>query len=534
MMRIFQHTDFHDADRRPAFGRRGMAATSHPLATFTAIAVLRAGGNAIDAAVAAAALQGVVEPQMTGIGGDCFVLYAPKDGGVIALNGSGHAPQKATADWFKKQGIAQIDGQSPHAVTVPGCVGAWARLVADYGRKSLGELLEPAIRAAADGFVVTPRVAADWAADGERLRADPPAAAALLPNGKAPLAGALHRQPALAKTLEMIAKGGAGAFYAGAVAEDMVRHLNARGGLHALDDFAAYAPEYVQPIKTNYRGYDVFECPPNGQGIVVLMMLNILSGFDLAGLDPHSAERFHLQMEASRIVYRDRNALVADPRHATVPVEQMLSAAYADEMRAHIKRDRAMAALPPSPFPTHKDTVYLCVVDDEGNAVSFINSIFDGFGSGILAPETGILLHSRGSSFALDPKHPNCVGARKRPMHTIIPGMVQKDAKTVMPFGVMGGQYQPVGQVHFLTNVIDYAMDPQRALNQPRAFWWDGQANLERGIPEETARGLAKLGHTVARNERPHGGGQAIWIDHATGTLIGGSEPRKDGFAFGY
>ena len=532
--RDFKHADFHDANRRPAYGRAGMAATSHPLATLTAIDVLRAGGNAIDAAIAAAALQGVVEPQMTGIGGDCFVLYAPKSGGVIAMNGSGPAPKRADVEWFRRQGIESIDGQSPHAVTVPGCVAAWARLAADHGTKSLGELLQPAIRAAADGYVVTPRVAADWAVDGERLTRDPNAAAVYLPDGKVPRVGDLHRQPALARTLTAIAKDGTKAFYSGEVAEDMVRHLNALGGLHAMEDFAAYAPEYTAPIKTNYRGYDVFECPPNGQGIVVLMILNVLAGFDLAALPPLSAERFHLQMEAGRIAYRDRNALLADPRHAKVPVDQMLSAAHADAMRAHIKRDRTMATLPPSPFPTHKDTVYLCVVDGQGNAVSFINSIFDGFGSGIVALKSGVLLHSRGSSFVLDPSHPNCIAPGKRPMHTIIPGLVQKDGKTVMPFGVMGGQYQPVGQVNFLTNVIDYGMDPQTALNQPRAFHWDGQANLEHGIPEATAAGLAKLGHEVGRIDRPYGGGQAIWIDRESGALVGGSEPRKDGMALGY
>ncbi|MFO0996593.1 MAG: gamma-glutamyltransferase [Alphaproteobacteria bacterium] len=509
-----------------------MAATSHPLATLTAIDMLRAGGNAVDAAIAACAVQCVVEPHMTAIGGDCFVLYAPKGGKVIALNGSGPAPAKATVEWFLRQGISAIDSRSAHAVTVPGCVGAWARLAADHGRKSLGEILEPAIRAASEGFVVQPRVAADWKEYGERLTHDESSVRTFLPGGHAPSAGAIHRQPALAKTLRTIAERGRDAFYTGAIAEGMVKHLNSFGGLHTVEDFAAYQPEYVEPIKTNYRGYDVFECPPNGQGIIVLMILNILSGFDLASLDPVGAERFHLQIEASRLAYRDRNLLVADPHRASVPIEQMLSKAYADEMRAHIRRDRAMAALPPSPFPTHNDTVYLCVVDGEGNAISFINSVFDGFGCGITAPDSGILLQSRGSGFVVDPKHRNCIGPRKRPLHTIIPGLAQKDGRTVMPFGVMGGQYQPVGQAHFFTNVVDHGMNVQQALDLPRVFWWDGQANLEHGVPEATATGLAKLGHTVARVDRPHGGGQAISIDG--GVLIGGSDPRKDGCAIGY
>jgi gamma-glutamyltranspeptidase / glutathione hydrolase len=528
----FTHTDFHGPGRPPALGLSGMAATSHPLATLTALDVLRTGGNAVDAAVAACAVQCVVEPQMTAIGGDCFLLYAPKGKTVIAMNGSGHAPAKATPDWFKKQGITSIEARSAHSVTVPGCVGAWSRLVADHGRKTLGELLQPAIRCAANGYPVTPRVSADWKVHGERLSHDDGSMALLMPGGKAPAAGTRHKQTNLARTLELIARKGRDAFYTGPVAEDMVRHLKRHGGLHEMDDFAAYEPEYVAPIKTAYRGYEVFECPPNGQGIIVLLILNILSGFELASLDPLGAERFHLQMEASRLAYRDRNDLIADPRKSEVPVQRLLSSDYAAELRSHIRPNRAMEKLPPSPFPTHRDTVYLSVVDQEGNAVSFINSIFDGFGAGLLAPETGVLLHSRGSSFVVDPRHPNCIGPRKRPMHTIIPGMAQKDGKTVMPFGVMGGQYQPVGQVHFFTNVVDHGMNVQKALDAPRAFWWDGQANLESGVPQATADGLAKRGHTVTRVGTPYGGGQAIWI--GDDVLVGGSDPRKDGCALGF
>lgn len=529
----FTQKDFQGSGRVPSLGSRGMAATSHPLATLTAVDMLRSGGNAVDAAIAACAVQCVVEPHMTAIGGDCFVLYAPKGGKIIALNGSGHSPAKATVEWFQKQGITSIDSRSAHAATVPGCVGAWARLAADHGKKSLAEILAPAIRAASDGYTVQPRVAADWKADGERLRHDDSSVRTFLPGGQSPRAGAVHRQPALAATLRAVAAHGRDAFYTGKIAEDMVKHLNQFGGLHTVEDFEAYEPEYVAPIKSAYRGYEVFECPPNGQGIIVLMIMNILSGFDLKSLDPLGTERFHLQMEASRIAYRDRNDLVADQRKAKVPVEQMLSKAYADEMRKHIKRDRAMTELPRSPFPTHNDTVYLSVVDGEGNAISFINSIFDGFGCGLTAPESGVLLQSRGSGFVVDPKHRNCIGPRKRPLHTIIPGMVQKDGKTVMPFGVMGGQYQPVGQAHFLTNVIDHGMNVQQALDLPRAFYWDGQANLEHGVPETTAEGLAKLGHKVARVDKPYGGGQAVWMED-DGVLVGGSDPRKDGCALGY
>ena len=523
--------DFQRPGRSMVHGTRGVAATSHPLATVTAIEMLRAGGNAVDAAVAACATQGVVEPQSTGIGGDCFALYAP--GGrvpPIAVNGSGPAPAGLSVEWFQERGIDAIGFESAHAATVPGAVGTWAWLLEEHGTRGLDEVLQPAIRYAEEGFVVHSRVARDWAENTDKLRACEHASANYLPGGQAPKVGDRHRLPQLAETLRLIAKGGADAFYRGPLAEGIAAHLAAHGSLMTADDLAAFAPQAVAPIGTNYRGFDIYECPPNGQGIIALLILNMLEGFDLAGLDPLGPERLHLEAEATRLGYRDRAALIADPDAVAVPAEALLSAEYADAMRRRIDPARAMpAALPPG-YPAHGDTVYLTVVDADGNAISFINSLFASFGTGLCTP-TGILLQNRGASFVIDPDHPNRIAGGKRPMHTIIPGMVGQGEHAVMPFGVMGGHFQACGHAHFLTNLIDYGMDPQEALDCPRAFHFGGTLTLETTIAEATAQALAALGHAVAWADAPHGGGQAIWIDRKSGVLSAGSDHRKDGCA---
>jgi len=418
--------------RSPVHATEGMAATSHPLATLAALDMLRTGGNAMDAAVTACAVQCVVEPQSTGIGGDCFVLLSPKGSDeIVAFNGSGRAPAAADVQWYQEQGITEIERQSPHAVTVPGAIDAWSQLLGAHGTKSLGDVLQPAIRFARDGYPLHQRVLFDWSKEldtltGEEWRRT------FLRDGRIPPEGSLHKQPALAKTLEIIAAKGRAGFYEGSVAEAIVAHLRDLGGLHSVDDFAAAEGEFVTPIKTDYKGYDVYECPPNGQGIVALEILNILSGFDLTKLDPSSAERLHLEIEATRLAYGDRGASLADPAQADVPIETWLSEAYAAEMRARIDPGKAMADVPPSPLPQHKDTVYLCVVDKDRNAVSFINSLFYSFGSGLMAPDTGVVLQNRGCGFVVDPGHPNCIAPRKRPLHTIIPAMLCRGGRTVM------------------------------------------------------------------------------------------------------
>ncbi len=514
---------------------RGMAATSHPAATLAALDVLQSGGNAMDAAVAAVAVQCVVEPGSTGIGGDCFVLYAPKGGSeIIAFNGSGRAPAAATAERLRAEGLTEIDRQSPHAVTVPGAVDAWSQLLRDHGTRDLGSLLQAAIAYARDGYAVTPRVHLEWTDQAQMLTRDPNARAVFLPDGRAPAIGTMHRQPALAATLEILAAKGRDGFYSGAVAEDIVTYLRGLGGLHTLDDFAAAKGEYVTPIKTRFRDYEVYECPPNGQGIIALIILNILAGLP-HDADPLSAERLHLEIEATRLAYTLRETYLADPTKTDVDVDWLLSETLAAELRSRIG-DKATVPIAPIDMPEHKDTVYLTVVDRDRNAVSFINSLFNQFGSGRVAPKSGVLLQNRGMSFSLKPGHPNTIAPRKRPMHTIIPGMVMREGRVEMPFGVMGGHYQAMGHAHVLSKVIDYGLDLQTAMDLPRLFPLPGTniVEVESRIPAETVEGLRRRGFEIVRAEKSIGGSQAIWIDWENGTLIGGSDPRKDGCALGY
>ncbi|WP_415018233.1 gamma-glutamyltransferase [Aestuariivirga sp.] len=511
-----------------------MAATSHPLATFAAVEMLKSGGNAMDAAITAAAVQAVVEPQSTGIGGDCFVHYCPAGGDkVITFNGSGRSPAAAHHEWYVERGFTSIPLYGVHSVTIPGAIDAWYRLNADHGKKGMDAILAPAIHYAENGYVVHDRVAVDWALDAERLKDEATTARIFLDNGKAFRAGTVHRQPELAETLRLIAKQGRSAFYEGAIAEDMVACLKALGGLHTMDDFAAAAGEYVEPVSTTYRDHRIHQVPPNNQGLTALLMLGILSGFDLSKLDPLGAERMHLEIEAGRLAYRDRDRYFADQRFSAVPVAQLLSADYAARLRAEINPHKAMTHLPDVPL-SKSDTVYISVVDKDRNAVSFINSTYHSFGSGITSPKTGVVLQNRGASFRLDPAHPNVIAPRKRPMHTIMPGMATRNGRAVMPFGVMGGDYQPFGNVHLLTNLLDYGMDPQEAIDLPRVFYEAGSAVVESGIPEGTVAKLKSFGHSIKPPVEPLGGGQAVWIDWERGTLTGASDPRKDGCALGY
>jgi gamma-glutamyltranspeptidase/glutathione hydrolase len=525
--------DFQLPGRSTAVAENGMAATSHPLATLTALDVLRRGGNALDAAIAAVAIQGVVEPAMTGIGGDCFCLIGRAGAPVVAFNGSGRAPAAAGPERLRASGVDALEG-TVHAVTVPGAVDGWSRLLDAHGTRGLDELLQPAIRAAEDGFRVTPRVAFDWAHGGEVLRRSEAARAIYLPGDRPPVVGQKVTMPALAMTLRAIAARGREAFYEGELAAAMVGFLASQGGLHTREDLAATRGAFVDPISTSYRGLEVVECPPNGQGIIALLMLNILERFELAGLDPDGAERLHLEAEAGRLAFRERDAWLADPEHAEVPIRRLLDKAYAAELAGLIEPGRAMAERLPTLLPEHPDTVFLTVLDRDRTVVSFINSIFDGFGSGLVCPRTGVLFHSRGRSFSLDPAHPNCIAPGKRPMHTIIPALALDDGRPTIGFGVMGGHYQPVGQAHVLTGVLDFHLDPQAALDAPRCFVLGGEAQVERGVPAAAAEGLRRRGHRVVAAPKPLGGGQMIVVDHERGVLLGGSDPRKDGLALGY
>ncbi|MFG1461954.1 gamma-glutamyltransferase family protein [Xanthobacter sp. DSM 24535] len=528
--------DFETGGRSLAVGRNGMAATSHPDATLTAVEILKAGGTAMDAAVAACAVQGVVEAGSTGIGGDCFALYAPEGSTrVVAYNGSGRTPAAATLDWYRDNGHTTIERHSPHAVTVPGAVEAWARLIADHGRMSLREVLDPAIRMARAGYGITPRVAFDITGQLDLLRRDPTARATFLVEGQAPAVGTLQHQPLLAQTLEAIGEEGPDAFYRGAVAEDMVGYLRARGGLHTLEDFAAAKGEYVTPITTVFRGRTIYECPPNGQGVIALMILNILQRFTPKP-DPLDADNLFIEVEATRLAYAERDAVLADPSICAVPVEHLLSDALADTLAARIDPARAGKITPVLPAAEHSDTVYISVVDKDRNAVSFINSIFNPYGAGLMAPGCGVLFHNRGQCFSLAAGHPNAIGPRKRPLHTIIPGLVAEDGRICLSFGVMGGHYQAMGHAHFLAKLFDHGLDLQAAIDLPRLFPLPGTATVEMEARLRASVGadFERRGLQVVPPNAAIGGAQAIAIDWENGTLLGGSDPRKDGCALGY
>ncbi|WP_227308654.1 gamma-glutamyltransferase family protein [Acidisoma cellulosilyticum] len=526
--------DFQQPGRSVAVGASGMAATSHPAATLAAVDVLREGGNAMDAAIAAAAVQAVVEPAMTGIGGDCFVLWAPKGSArVTAFNGAGRSPNAISAATLRGQGLASIPDRSPHAVTVPGAIDAWCRLSADHGKLPLGRLFEPAIAYAEQGFAITPRVAHDWAETEPLLRSRPTTAATYLIDGRAPMPGEQLKLPALGRTLRAIAHGGADAFYEGPIAAEMVSVLRAEGGFHTLADFDDAGGRYVTPISSQFRQYKVHECPPPGQGIIALLILNILSHFPGSG-DPMDPARLHIEIEAARLAYAVRGAILAENSPATG--RHILSPEFAAGLAALISPEKAMTDLPSFAGPEHKDTVYLTVVDRDRNVVSFINSVFESFGSGILAPDSGVLLHNRGMCFTLEEGHANTLGPRRQPMHTIIPAIMTEGDRVAMSFGVMGGHFQAMGQAHLVSKVVDFGMDLQTAMALPRLFPVPGHdyVEAEAPLPAFARDGLTALGHKIVTTDDPIGGAQAIWLDWEKGALYGGSEPRKDGFALGY
>lgn len=523
--------DFQLPGRSPVIASEGMAATSHPLATLAAIDALRAGGTAADAAVAACATLCVVEPHMTGIGGDCYSLVSQPGKPVWGYNGSGRAGAAASDAALRSQGLTEI-GMSIHAVTVPGAIDAWGAILEQHGRLGLERALQPAIKYAEHGFPVASRIAWDWARYAGKLKADPGASKHYLFNGAAPKEGDVIRLPALAQTLKTIAAKGPRAFYEGEIGEDMAATVAARGSFLNADDFARHRGDAVTPISTNYKGLDLVEIPPNGQGLVALVMLNILENFDVKALDPFGPERFHLVSEAARLGYAMRDTHIADALHMRTSVADLLDKGFAKKLAGLIDMNKR-SALPKAPAP-NSDTVYLTVVDRDRMAVSFINSLYSAFGVGICTEKTGIMLTNRGGCFTLEADHPNTFGPNKRPMHTIIPGMTLRDGRCDMSFGVMGGSYQPVGHVQIINNMLDYGMDVQQAIDSPRFFFEGEQTVVEHGTPQATIDGLTARGHTVVMAELPWGGGQTIKIDWDRGVLIGGSEGRKDGMALGY
>ncbi|GHF07153.1 gamma-glutamyltransferase [Aliiroseovarius zhejiangensis] len=526
--------DFHLPGRSPVYATNGICATSHPLAAQVAVQILNGGGNAVDAAIAAGVLLGICEPHMTGIGGDCFVLLdAPNRKDIIALNGSGRAPAGLSADALRNDGFTRIPERSVHAVTLPGAVDAFCILSEDWGRLSLAETLAPAIHYAETGVPVAPRVALDWASAAREGNLSGVARDFYLHNGAAPQVGDIFRAPKQAELLRMIAQKGRAGFYEGTVAEDMVTSLKAMGGTHERDDLAQPQAFYTDPIYGTYKGIDLVEHPPNGQGATAILMAKILSHFDLTDLDPVGADRTHLEAEAAKLAYDARNRFIADPDNTT-RLSHMLSDDTAEKLATLIDPRRARDIPNWISEAVHRDTVYLTVVDRDRMAVSLIYSIFHAFGSGLASDKFGILFQNRGAGFNLTPGHPNEAGGNKRPMHTIIPGMLRENGQVTMPFGVMGGAYQPNGHVRFLSNMVDFGIDAQTAIDTPRCFADQGVLRLERGYHPEVQAQLAAMGHKIVLTETPIGGGQAIRIDHERGILIGASDPRKDGCAIGY
>ena len=527
---------------------RGMVATSHPQATLAGLDMLRAGGSAIDGAVAAAAMLAVVEPMMTGIGGDAFLLYyrADPEGGpgeLLGLNGSGRSPAGLAREALAGDAI---EPDSWPAVTVPGAVDLWQTAHERFGRLHFADLIGPATETAEQGFPVSERVQGMWRAGADRLRRDQAAATHYLPDGDAPELGAAFRSPALARSLRRIARDGRDAFYRGPIAEEIVRYSQSTGGFLQLEDFKRHTSTWVHPIGTRYRGREVAQLPPNGQGLGVLLMLNLLENFDLAAMDLGGVEHTHLLVEAKKLAYADLHAHVGDPdghplrTGGGVPLSELLDKGYARERSRLIDPRRAASLVGAGEIPTGggragSDTVYLAVVDGDGNAASFINSLFAPFGAAIVGGDTGILLHNRGAGFTLAPGHPNEYQPGKRPFHTIIPGMVLNSGRLELCYGVMGGPFQPQGHVQLLTNHYDHGLSLQAAIDRPRWRHTTGLDLLcERGMEGQTVAGLEDLGHRVRiAGGAEFGGAQAIGIDRH-GTLVGASDPRKDGAALGY
>ncbi len=523
--------DFHTPGRSEVLATEGMCATSHPLAAKVAVDILAQGGNAMDAAIAGAILLGICEPQMTGLGGDCFVLFnrAGEDE-IRALNGSGRAPAAADANKLRAQGLKAVPLNTPDAVTVPGAVDAFCHLAEAEGKLGLDAILQPAIHYAEIGVPVAPRVAFDWKIGANTLQGA--ARDHYLTNDTAPEVGQVFRSPGQAEVLRQIARNGRDAFYTGDIADDMIATLNQFGGVHTAEDFHATKCTVTQPVSGNYKGVNLVEHPPNGQGATAILLLNILKNFDIARMDPLGADRIHIESEASKLAYDARNRFIADPDHTT-HADRFLDQALADKLAALIDPKRAMPSAAPLTEAIHKDTVYITVVDRDRMAVSLIYSIFHSFGSGIASEKYGILLQSRGAGFNLHAGHPNELGPGKRPMHTIIPGFLKQNGLVLMPFGVMGGAFQPMGHARLVSNLTDHGLGLQAGIDAPRAFADNDILKLERGVPRDIAQQLSDMGHNVQIPETPLGGAQAIRILE-TGVLEGASDPRKDGCALGY
>ena len=537
-------SDFEFNSRRsPVISKRGIVAASQPLAVAAGLTVLNNGGNAADAAVATAAALNVTEPTSTGIGGDCFALYydaATRQ--ISALNGSGRAPSSLTLERLQREGFGEeLPPFNPYTITVPGACAGWCDLIDQHGRLSMMDVLAPAIRLAEEGFPVAPVTAYFWQRGAQRQLSQAPGGLELSIDGRGPRAGEIFRNPGLARTFRKVAEGGKAAFYQGEIAEAIATIVQRAGGCLDLEDLAGHYSTWERPISVTYRGLRVWECPPNGQGLAALLGLNILEGFDLTEMPPLSPARLHLEIEAMRLAFADTRWYVADPAFNPAPLKALLSKEYAAERRKLIDSERASLDYQHGAPVASSDTVYFSVVDEQGNACSFINSNYMGFGTGIVPTGWGFSLQNRGHNFSLDPNHPNALEPGKRPYHTIIPGMItyDDDDSLYASFGVMGGFMQPQGHLQVAVALIDDDLDPQAALDRPRFCIRDGSSGgtvaLEAGLPDEVVEALAEMGHSV---ERVHGYGRAVFgrgqvilKEADSGALWAGSDPRADGCA---
>ncbi len=541
-------TGLPHASRSEVIAPHGMAATSQPLATQIALDILKAGGTAVDAAIAANAALGLMEPTGCGIGGDLFaIVWDAENRELTGLNASGRAPAAMTIEYFRDNGMESIPPLGPLPVSVPGAVDGWYELHGRYGRLPMTEILAPAIEYARNGFPVSEVIAYYMGRNKRHVEAYPGFAETYMPDGDTPKKGEIFRNPRLAKTYEMIAEGGRDVFYEGEIARTIDAFMAEQGGLLRYEDLANHRSEWVTPASTNYRGWDVYELPPNGQGIAALQILNILEAYDIRSMGFGSAEYIHLFVEAKKLAYEDRARYYADMDFADVPVEWLISKEYADQRRKLISMTEASQSLPAGDAKLEDgDTIYLTVADKEGNMVSLIQSNFRGMGSGMIPGELGFMLQDRAELFSLDPDHANALQPGKRPFHTIIPAFVMKDGKPLLSFGVMGGSMQPQGHVQIIVNMLDFGMNLQEAGDAARVrhggssqptgeiMTDGGTVFLEDGFDEKTRQALEKRGHALGDSDGSFGGYQGILRDHEQGVYYGASEVRKDGQAAGY
>ena len=526
--------NLHIPGRSNVLGLNGMAATSQPLSTLEAISILKKGGNAIDAAIAASAVQAVIEPNSTSLGGDCFALISLGGKKPISVNGSGISPQKNTMDFFESKKIKKIENNSPHSVTVPGAVDSWHKMHQKFGKLNFEELFITAENYARNGFPIHEVVGKAWSENSEKLKDHPSTKSIFLKNNQSYQYGEIHKNENLANTIKSIAKNGSKDFYQGYIAEDIVSTLNELGGLHSMDDFSKQDTIFSDSIYCNYKGLNIHQCPPSGPGITVLIMMKILEKFNFKNIHPLSSDRFHLQAEISKIAYEEREINVGDPKFNNLNYEELLDKKNINKLASKISMNDIYKPKNHS-VTAHPDTVYITVVDKNQNAVSFINSCCFAFGSGITSNKTGVLLHNRGVNFRLERGHPNMIESHKRPLHTIIPGIVTDiNNNPILSYGVMGGQYQPVGHCHVLQNIFEFDLTIQEAIDLPRAFILENKYKLEKSLSKNIYDELKRKGHNIEYSESTHGGGQGILLDRKRGILIGGSDPRKDGCAIGY